>query len=206
MTSVVLMPGFVPDLALKDQAFTEALLGLAHVTEVLLSLRDLTEARRHPALLAEPALDLERLLEPAERFLGPIEALVRDADRLEDVGARLVVFELDRQGQTGVEMFERTLRVAAPDFHAAEGAQPVHELGIELDNFRETLAGFIERAAPLIKSAEVELHRCAVGRCLREVFEGFDRLGRVVHDPVVVRRDQIFLLRRQRLAQAHGTP
>ncbi len=191
---------------MKAQAFPEALLGLLHVAEVLLGLRDLAEARRHPTLLAELALDLERLFKAAERFFRPIKTFVGDADRLKDVGARLVVFELDGQGETCIQMFERALRIAAADFHAAKRAQAVHEFGIELDDLREALPRFVERAAPLVEAAQIELHRRAIGRRLGEVLEGLDGLRDVVHDPVVVRRDQVFLLRWQRLAQAHGTP
>ena len=110
--SVLPMPGLVADLAPHLQRLVVALLGLARFAEHLLHLRDLAEAGGHPALLAQPPLDLERLLVAPDRFVGPVEPLVGDADRLQDVAARLVVLELDGERERRVQVIERALRIA----------------------------------------------------------------------------------------------
>ena len=129
----------VADLPLEFQRLVVALLGLSRLAEAAPeSARSPPGCPRCRASLRF-RLDLERLLVVAERLFGPVEQLVGDADRLQDVAARFFVVELDREGRALVQMVERILRITAPDFDATQRQQPFDELRVELDDLREVL-------------------------------------------------------------------
>ena len=114
------------------------------MTKARLNLADLRQARRHPRLLIEPALDIERLLVVPERVGGLVQALVRHANRLQHIGARVVVPQLDRKGQRAVQRVERRLRGSAFDLDPAGRQKRVDVLGIAIEHFLQLVAGAVE--------------------------------------------------------------
>ena len=62
----------------------------------------------------------------------------------------------------------------------------------------------VEFPALFVQAAQIELDRRAVGRRLDEILIRLDRLVGVVRNPVVVRRNQVLFLCRQRVGQVHG--
>src|SRR5207247_5569709 len=75
----------------------------------VLYLRDFGERVRDAALLTETALEVERLLVIPQRIAGLVQALVRDADRVQTVALGRVVLQLNRESERLGQEFERAL-------------------------------------------------------------------------------------------------